>query len=295
MKRFYAMFEDSMQHGLDKRAVARAFNAAADDYATASALQQEVERRMLERLDIMNIDPRRIADIGAGPGCAARAMAKRYRRARVTSIDIAPNMLLLARKKAPRFFSRHEYVCADAEALPLASGVVDLLFTNLTLQWCNDLDAAITELARVAAPGALIMLSTVGPDTLRELRDSWAAADDGVHTNDFIDMHDIGDAMMRAGLADPVLDVENFTLTYDSVRSIMRELKTLGAHNVRRERRRTLTGKGRLQEVESHYEQLRTDGVLPVSYEIIYGHAWKNKDSERGRRDPGIGVRVETN
>ena len=160
------------------------------------------------------------------------------------------------------------------EMLPVAGSAVDLVFSSLMLQWCNDLDAAFAEAARVLRPGGLFIFATLGPDTLRELRASWAGADNKVHVNAFMDMHDVGDSLIRAGLADPVLDVERLTLTYDDGYRLMRELKYLGAHNVNVGRRKTLTGKRRMLDMLAAYEQFRQEGRLPATYEVVYGHAW---------------------
>ena len=151
---------------------------------------------------------------------------------------------------------------------------MDLLFSNLALQWCLDLDQTFNEFRRVLKPGGLLMFTTFGPDTLRELRSCWSQVDGYTHVNNFFDMHDVGDALVRNSFAEPVMDMELLTMTYKDVPSLMRDLKTIGAHNVTQGRSRKLTGKGRLQRVNAAYEQYRSDGVLPVSYEVVYGHAW---------------------
>jgi malonyl-CoA O-methyltransferase len=158
--------------------------------------------------------------------------------------------------------------------LPFADASVDIAVSNLMLQWCGDLDAAFREIRRVLKPDGLLIFTTFGPDTLRELRAAWATVDDYSHVNTFIDMHDIGDALVRGGLTEPVLDVERVTLTYKDVISLMRDLKVIGAHNVTEGRARGLTGRGALRQVEAAYESSRRDGVLPATYEVVYGTAW---------------------
>jgi malonyl-CoA O-methyltransferase len=165
-------------------------------------------------------------------------------------------------------------VCADVERLPLKSSSVDLIWSNVTLQWAADLPNTLKELRRVLRPGGLLMFSTFGPDTLRELRAAFAAADGRSHVNRFIDMHDIGDMLMHARMADPVMDMEQITMTYGTVRDLMRDLKAIGAHNVTAGRPRGLVGRRSLAAVEQRYEALRRDGVLPATYEVVYGHAW---------------------
>jgi malonyl-CoA O-methyltransferase len=258
---------------IDKRRARRSFERAASNYDSVAVLQREIADRLLERLEYVRLDPERVLDLGAGTGYAVGALHRRYRRARVIALDFAHGMLLQARQRGG-WWRRPLCVCADAESLPLADGAVDLIVSNATLQWCNDLARAFEECLRVLRPGGLFMFTTFGPDTLKELRAAWAAADGHSHVSPFLDMHDIGDALVRARFADPVMDAERLTLTYGHVRDLMRDLKVLGAHNATRERPRTLTGRARLAAVDRAYETYRLDGRLPASYEVVYGHAW---------------------
>ncbi len=259
---------------LDRRRVRSSFDAAAAGYDEAAVLQAEVRSRLLQRLDEVKLDPRLVVDAGCGTGHAARALADRYRRARVVALDAAGGMLRQAGARGGRWFRRPWLVCADAEALPLPGRVAELVFSNLMLQWCDDPDPVFAEFHRVLAPGGLLTFTSFGPDTLRELRDAWSTADGYTHVSRFIDMHDLGDSLLRAGFAEPVMDVEHFNLTYDSVRQLMRDLKAMGAHNATRGRGRGLTGRGRLAAVEAAYEELRHRGRLPSTWEVVYGHAW---------------------
>jgi len=169
---------------------------------------------------------------------------------------------------------RPALVCADIERLPLATGCAQLAFSNLALQWCKA-ENAFAEVARVLEPGGLFLFSTFGPDTLKELRAAFAAADRHDHVNSFVDMHDLGDALVAAGLADPVMEMEMITLEYASVEAVARDLKAIGAGNALPDRPRGLSGRGRWRQVAESYERHRRDGVLPASWEVIYGHAWK--------------------
>lgn len=275
---------------VDKRQVRRAFDQAAAHYDATAVLQREVGARMLERLELVRIEPHVVLDLGAGTGLGTEGLARHFKKAKIVALDLAPNMLLQARRRAgrmARWSGRRAYVCGDAERLPLADDSVDVIFSNLTLQWCNDLDRTFREIQRVLRPGGALFFSTFGPDTLRELREAWATVDGRTHVNAFIDMHDIGDAMVRAGLADPVMDVERFTLTYKEVRDLMRDLKAIGAHNVTADRPRGLTGARRLQQVYAAYEKYRREGTLPVTYEIVYGHAWGSGMARQLRDETG--------
>lgn len=258
---------------IDKRQVRASFGRAAGDYDRVAVLQREVGMRLLGRLDAIRLAPAQILDLGTGTGRIACALRKRYRGARVVALDIAEAMLGQARRRAG-WWRGPRFVCGDIECLPFADHCADLLLSNLTLQWCNDLDATFAEFRRVLRPGGALLFTTFGPDTLRELRVSWAAADRYSHVNRFLDMHDVGDALLRAGLADPVLDVELFTLTYPELQGLLHDLKSLGAHNVTAGRAHGLTGRGCWRTVRETYEGYRTEGVLPATYEVIYGLAW---------------------
>lgn len=263
---------------IDKRAVRRSFDRAASSYDAAAVLQHEVCRRSLERLDFIRHAPSRILDAGCGTGNAWRGLAARYPGARLVALDLAPGML----RQAGAALSWHQRllgrapaaICGDLEQLPLAAGCIDLAWSNLALQWVNALPQAFAEMRRVLAPGGLFMFTTFGPDTLKELRAAQAGTDGYTHVSGFTDMHDIGDHLVQAGFADPVIDMETFTLTYPDVKALMRDLKAIGAHNAAVKRPPTLSGKAWLEAVTRNYEPLRRDGKLPATFEVVYGHAW---------------------
>lgn len=264
---------DGNPYVLSKAQLRASFERAAPVYDQVAVLQREVGARLLERLALVRMVPQVVLDVGAGTGNSTQGLARQYRKARLIALDLAVAMLRQVRRRSP-WLRSWQLVCGDAERLPLADASCDLVFSNLTLQWCQDLDSAFAEMRRVLRPGGLLLFSTLGPDTLKELRASWAAADGRTHVNAFIDMHDVGDALLRARFAEPVMDMETLTLTYADARGLMRDLKTLGAHNVTAGRAHGLTGKGRLTAMLAAYEGLRCDGVLPATYEVVYGHAW---------------------
>jgi len=271
---------------IDLARVRRSFERSARAYDAAAVLQKRVRDELLERLDVVRLEPAVVLDLGAGTGHASLALKRRYRSSQVIALDLAEGMLREASRRQT-LLRRFRRVCAQASALPLRDGSVDLVFSNLMLQWCQDPDAVFGECRRVLKPGGLLTFTTFGPDTLVELRRAWAAADSRTHVNRFIDMHDLGDALVRSGLAEPVMDVERFTLTYAEVRDLMRDLKDIGAHNANAGRPRGLTGKGTLARMTAAYEALRKDGRLPATYEVVYGQAWCPVAPPRRKGLPG--------
>ena len=278
-----AEFDD--QRG-DKRRVRQqiraAFDRAAEDYDAAAVLQHQVGAHMDERLDLVLMQPERVLDIGTGTGRGAERLVHRYPRAEVVAADLAPAMVARARRRLGGWWrgakvpwrGRRHFTAADLEALPFPAASFDLVFSNLTLQWC-DPATAFAEVRRVLRPGGLFLFTTFGPDTLHELRSAWAAVDGEAHVNTFVDMHDLGDELVHAGLADPVMDMEYFTLTYPDARGLMRDLKTIGAQTVTGGRREGLMGRRTLASLEAAYEPFRTaEGVLPTTWEVVHGHAW---------------------
>jgi malonyl-CoA O-methyltransferase len=262
-----------------KRHVRRAFERAARTYDDAAVLQREVCARLFEHLDPMRLAPRRAIDLGCGTGHAFDALAKRFPGAAIVGLDIAPAMLARARERAPlwrRLLGSRvpALVCADAEHLPLATASADLVFSNLALQWCEPA-RVFAEAARALTADGLFIFSTFGPDTLKELRAAFAEVDSAPHVNRFVDMHDLGDTLVHAGFADPVMEMERITLEYDTVLAVARDLQAIGAVNSLPSRARGLPGRERWRRMTQAYEKYRSNGVLPATWEIVYGHAWK--------------------
>lgn len=257
----------------DTAQVRRSFGRAAASYDAHAILQQEVQSRLQERLDDADLAPSRIVDLGSGTGHGTAALRKRYPQAQTIALDLALPMLRAAKKNRGwlRPFAR---VCGDVEALPLVESSVDLLHSNLCLQWSGNLEAAFENFRRVMRPKGLLLFSTFAPQTLNELRAAFAEVDGDAHVSGFLDIQQIGDALLAAGFRDPVLERDVFTLTYPDVRSLMRELRAIGATNADRGRSRALTGKRHLQRVIDAYEPFRQDGLLPATYEVVYAQAW---------------------
>ncbi len=273
----------------DKAGVRRNFDRAAGRYDQVAVLQQTIGERLLDRLDVIRLDPGRILDLGAGTGRLSARLAQRYDLAQVVQLDLAFNMLKRP-GRATGDDGRPMLLCADAENLPVADECAGFAFSNLMFQWLSRPDEALEEIYRSLRAGGLLLFSTFGPDSLAELRDSWAKVDGHVHVNAFADMHDVGDALVRAGFVDPVMETEMFTLVYTDGLALMKELKLLGATNVNAGRRKSLTGKRALRAMLAEYEKRRQDDGLPATFEVIYGHAWV-PEMKRGRReDPEQGV-----
>lgn len=260
----------------DRQRVRRAFDKAADTYDAAALLQKEVCKRLLERLDVVKHSPAWILDAGSGTGEAIEPLHKKYKKAELVALDISESMLDKTAKQGS-FFRRPHCVCGDVEFLPFADQSFDLIFSNLALQWCNDLALALAECMRVLKPGGLLVFTTFGPDTLKELRASWKQIDAALHVNPFIDMHDIGDGLVRSGFASPVMEAEIITVTYADVDTLMYDLKAIGANVTAQGHRQGLLTRNLLSKLRSAYEAFRDEGRLPASYEIIYGHAWRQE------------------
>jgi len=267
---------------LDRAAIVRQFGAAAATYDDHAVLAGRLREQMIARLDWIGFVPESILDLGCGTGHGAAALAARWPGARVLALDASRAMLREAARRAAE--SRVELLCATAEAIPLPDASFDLVFSNLMLPWCEHVDAVFAEVARVLRPRGLFTFTSFGPDTLIELRAAWAAVDGAPHVHPFTDMHDLGDGLVRAGLAEPVLDVSRYTLTYPDVGALMHDLKAIGSQNAASSRSRGLTGRGRLAAMAEAYEPFRADGALPATHEVVFGQAWAPLEPSNGGR-----------
>jgi malonyl-CoA O-methyltransferase len=265
----------------DKRATRRAFDRA-QDFDSACFIHDTARERLLERLELVNLAPRTVLDLGCATGRGAAALAARYAGARVLAVDASTGML---RAAAERHGGSVAVVGGDAELLPLRSHSIDLLFANLVLPWCRP-DIVFAEAARVLAPGGVLLFATLGPDSLAEIRRAFAAADSGIHVHAAFDMHDLGDLAMKAGLAEPVLDVDRLTVTYAEPAALWRDLKAVAAGNVAGGRRRALMGRGRWSRVE-HALAPRLGERFSVTVELIFGQAFGRGPVQTSRRTGG--------
>lgn len=279
-----------MEQFLDRQRIRKAFDKAADSYDGAAVLQKEVCSRLIEKLDIVTLQPQWILDAGSGTGEAVKPLQKRFKKAELVLLDLSERMLEKAVKQGTlfnRLFRAPVTVCGDIESLPFTDQSFDLVFSNLAMQWCNDTTAVLTEFRRVLKPGGLLVFTTFGPDTLKELRASWQTVDDAVHVNAFLDMHDIGDALLQSGYAEPVMEAELITVSYQDVNTLMQDLRDIGANVTANGHRQGLLTRNMLKQLGQAYEAYRVNGVLPATYEIIYGHAWmpEKVESVAGTQD----------
>ena len=259
----------------DRVAVRRWFARAGDGDPEAARTVRIARDALLQRLDEVRIEPRRIVDLGAGTGAGAHALARRYRGADVVCVDPVAGLLKRARARAPRWFSRHRYVAGEAERLPLSTHSVDLVLSSLALPWFDPVDDALAECLRTLRPGGLLLLSTLGPDTLKELAFAWQGRNDPRRMHPFADMHVLGDALVHAGFADVVMDTQRLRLQAPDFWHLCRVLRRSGGSGALAIRRRGLTAVETFRDAAARYDTLRdADGVLPVSVEFVFGHAW---------------------
>lgn len=280
------------EYRIDHRQVRRAFGRAATSYEQNDDLQRRVQSQLFERMDYYDGAPVCVLDLGCGTGRGAALLKRRWKGAQVIALDIALPMLQVARRHAGwmKPFAR---VCGDALRLPLADRSIDVLHSSLCIQWCETPLPLFTEFARVLKPGGFMAVSSLGPDTLHELRQAWALADNShPRVSCFLDMHALGDAALAAGLRDPVLDVDVQITRYESPRDLLRELKGIGATNADANRDRGLTGKQRFARMFAAYEAMRADGKIPATWEVIEMHAWGAPEGQP-RRD-GTGGEIAT-
>lgn len=274
------------RYSLDTARVRHGFERAAARAREECVVQRLVREELLARLDVVAIDPQLIVDAGAGAGHALRPLRTRYPRATLLAFDSARVGLTRGAAAAAGCLP----VIADTRALPLPDACTGLLFSSLLLPSCDDPDTVLTEWRRVMAPGGLLSFSTLGPDTLSELRRAWGAVDDYEHVHGFIDMHDIGDALLRHGFADPVLDVERYTLTYPGLRELLAELRSAGSTNALPGRPRGLLSRERFSRLADGYARFADGGRLPATVEVVYGHAWCPTGPARRNRSDDLAV-----
>ncbi|RUR22402.1 malonyl-ACP O-methyltransferase BioC [Legionella qingyii] len=257
--------------------ISKAFNQHAAEYERAAKVQQEIGVRLLERLQYLNMKPQRILDLGCGPGFFSYELTKIYPKAQVVGLDLAALMLIQAQKKQG-WRRKWSLVAADMLHMPFATGAFDLIFANQVIHWGSPLQQVFRELNRVMKANGCLMFTTLGPDTFKELKYAWSGANQHAHVNEFADMHDVGDYLMAEHFLEPVVDMELLAVHYESLPKLLQALKAQGVKNINPQRNQGLTGKAAWRQFEQNYSTLQTDnGKYPLTYEVVYGHAWKGE------------------
>jgi malonyl-CoA O-methyltransferase len=258
-----------------KNEISKAFNKYAIEYELAAKVQREIGARLFERLQYLKIAPKRILDLGCGPGIFSRELTLMFPKAQIFGLDLAIDMLIQAKKKQ-NWRRKWSLVAADMKIMPIASGMFDLVFANQVIHWSEPLAQVFSELNRVMNVNGCLMFTTLGPDTFKELKTAWSGVNQYAHVNEFTDMHDIGDCLMAEHFLEPVMDMELLSVHYETLPKLLRALKSQGVRNINSRRNQGLTGKTSWRQFEKNYASMQTDkGKYPLTYEVVYGHAWK--------------------
>lgn len=266
-----------------KAEICKTFNTHAPQYEQVAKIQYEIGERLFERLRYLKIKPHYILDIGCGPGFFSQQLKKLYPHAQVVGFDLAYLMLKQAKAKQG-WLNKWPLVGGDMTNMPFAGGTFDLVFANQVVHWAPSLPDVMGEINRVMNVGGCLMFSTLGPDTFCELRQAWAKINQYAHTNDFIDMHDIGDILLGERFLDPVVDMEVLMAHYATLPHMLQALKMQGVRNINKKRNPGLTGRTSWRCFEEHFAAFRTEqGKFPLTYEVVYGHAWKGEQRRMGK------------
>ena len=270
---FAAMTQSSDQHLLNPRDVRRRFERAATGFDDADFVHSVTRNGLLTRLEPLTVEADVVVDLGSATSAALRALKKRFAGAHVVSVDVAHRMLLEGRAKKS-WWAKAAYVQASAVAMPFPDQSVDVIFANMLLPWIDEPTPVFSEIARVLRKGGVFTFATLGPDSLQEISRAWRRVDEYAHVNRFMDMHNLGDGLVRAGLSDPVLDVDRLTVSYRSASKIFADLTAAGGRNTLQRRVRSLTSKGRFAAMVAELEDAASNGDITLGLELVYGHCW---------------------
>lgn len=278
-----------MPHASRQKQIIRNFNKAAATFDATAFFFSEINQKALQRLDVISIQPKRILDCGCGTGIGSQGLLKKYKKAEVVSFDLSQKMIEKAKKKKS-WRQNNYFVCGSAEKLPFANDSFDFVYANLMLHWCEDIQQVFSEWQRVLSPNGLLMFSVFGPDTCKELLQATHVINPTQSVQGFIDMHDLGDALLKNQLLDPVLDVENVQINYPNEALLLQELRSVGGRNLHPERQKGLFGKNYLSKLKTELAEFKSShGKIPLSLEVIFGHAW----SGNAKRSVRAGNQIE--
>jgi malonyl-CoA O-methyltransferase len=258
---------------IPKNAISQSFSLAAHSYDKHAFVQQEIAKRLLERLDYIQINPKNILDLGAGTGYITKELAIRFPQANIISLDLSYSMLSYAKNNQQ---ASTAYLCNDAETLAIKDTCIDFIFSNCTFQWVQNLPGLFKEITRTLTEDGILLFSTFGPDTLIELKKCFAKIDNYKHVNNFVDLHTIGDLMLNCKLTNPVVDMEKILFQYENLPNILNTLKKTGATNLDLNRNKGCFTKSLIKKLSTEYNNYAISSKLPVTFEVIYGHAWGN-------------------
>lgn len=258
---------------LDSRYVRRRFERAAASFDDADFVHAVTREGLLARLQPLVVEASTVVDLGSATCSTSQALSKRFGRAHIISVDLAHNMLQRGRKKRA-WFSRSSFVQATAAALPFSAQSIDVVFANLLLPWVDDPNQVFSEIARILRKGGVFAFATLGPDSLLEIRRAWSQVDNNAHVNHFLDMHDLGDGLVNAGFADPVLDVDRLSISYDNTEKLFADLTAVGGRNALRQRNHALVGKQHFRQMTEELQRSGTDGKITLDLELVFGHCW---------------------
>jgi len=258
---------------LDQKQIRRRFERAASSFDDADFVHAVTREGLMTRLAPLLVDAKTVVDLGAATGATSRSLEKRFKGAKLVSVDIAIEMLKRGRARKT-WLAKTAFAQARAQQLPFADASVDVVFSNLLLPWIDDPTPVFSEVARVLRKGGLFAFATLGPDSLQEISRAWAAVDTAAHVNRFFDMHILGDGLVNAGLRDPVLDVDRLAVKYSSSANIFRDLTSVGGRNALRGRAPGLTGRQSFDRMTAALNGAAVDGKIALDLELVYGHCW---------------------
>ena len=267
--------------------ILKSFDAKSSSYDEHSFVQKEVSERMIKRLKFLKSKPLNILDIGCGTGYLSNLISQYLPNSNIVCMDFSYEMVSQCKNKNIKL----EPLVADAEYMPFKTSTFDLVISSFTLHWCQQIDKIFSDIFRILKNDGNFMFTTVGPDTLKELRNAYKLIDNYEHINTFNDMHDYGDILLSSGFHDPVMDVERLIIEYKNFNEILKSLRKTGASTVIYNESK-FTAKKSLKDLENYYKKNSENGLFPVTYEMIYGVAWKKIDQNPKNNEDVIPIKI---